>query len=169
MIVSCCNNPFCFECISVSLSHVPKCPMCRKGITTKDFIVLGDDKDTCNCQNSKKEETDEDREKFDNFKLYFKELMKGKNNKVLIFSKYDACFGDIKGFLDNQGIKYAELKGHSSRIRNIVKLYKSDGEDKIDVLLLNAEYFGSGLNLENTTDIYLYHNMGGPYDESGYW
>ena len=30
VIVSCCNNPFCFECISVSLAHQPKCPMCRK-------------------------------------------------------------------------------------------------------------------------------------------
>ena len=39
-------------------------------------------------------------------------------------------------------------------------IYGQNGNDSIDVLLLNAQYFGSGLNLENTTDIFLYHNSG---------
>jgi len=47
-------------------------------------------------------------------------------------------------------------------IRNIVDKYRSNADDRIDVLVLNAKHFGSGLNLENTTDIFLYHNMGGP-------
>lgn len=163
VIVSCCNNPFCFECISLSLSHQPKCPMCREPITPKDFIVLGDSEEDCDCAGSKEEETDEDREKIENFKIYFNETLKEENKKILIFSKYDACFDNIKEFLSSLDVKYSELKGHSSRINNIVKNYKSNSSpDKLDVLLLNAEHFGSGLNLENTTDIFLYHNMGGP-------
>ena len=161
VIVSCCNNPFCFECISISLTHQPKCPMCRQNITPQDFIVLGDStEETCECED--KEETDEDREKIENFKLYFDELMKEENRKVLIFSKYEASFYEIREYLSSKGVRFSELKGHSSRINNIVDSYKSTDSDSIDVLLLNAQYFGSGLNLENTTDIFLYHNMGGP-------
>ena len=48
------------------------------------------------------------------------------------------------------------------KVRNIVDKYRSNADDRIDVLVLNAKHFGSGLNLENTTDIFLYHNMGGP-------
>ena len=114
-------------------------------------------------ETSKEEENDEDREKMENFKIYFKEIMEEENRKILIFSMYDACFEQIKEFLQSESVKYKELKGHSSTINNIVKEYKSiDSPNKVDVLLLNAKHFGSGLNLENTTDILLYHNMGGP-------
>ena len=47
--------------------------------------------------------------------------------------------------------------GTSAHINNTVNKYHN-GE--IQCLLLNARYFGSGLNLENTTDIIIYHKMG---------
>ena len=34
-----------------------------------------------------------------------------------------------------------------------------ESPDKIDVLLLNANYCANGINLENSTDIVLYHSM----------
>ena len=63
--------------------------------------------DKCECD---KEETDEDREKIDNFKIYFNELLKEENRKTLIFSKYEASFSEIKEFLHNSGVKFSELK-----------------------------------------------------------
>ena len=159
VIVSCCNNPFCFECISVSLTHKPVCPMCRTKINTSNIIALDENKVCCEIPNETDDRPDEEREKIDNFKIYFDRVMSEANKKLLIFSKYEASFSDIKEHLVQKDIKFAELKGHPGRIRNIVEQYKSDS-DGINVLLLNAQYFGSGLNLENTTDIFLYHNMG---------
>ncbi len=46
--------------------------------------------------------------------------------------------------------------GTSAHINNVIAKYKA-GE--IKCLLLNARFFGSGLNLENTTDIIIYHRM----------
>ena len=46
--------------------------------------------------------------------------------------------------------------GTSAHINSVVNQYKNG---KIQCLLLNARYFGSGLNLENTTDIIIYHHM----------
>ena len=48
------------------------------------------------------------------------------------------------------------MKGSTGRINNIIEQYKSD---ELDILLLNSRYFGSGLNLENTTDIFMFHKM----------
>ena len=41
----------------------------------------------------------------------------------------------------------------------IFTFYKSFDENKIDVLMLNSKYCASGINLENTTDIVLFHSM----------
>ena len=41
-------------------------------------------------------------------------------------------------------------------INNKILKYK---EDEIDILLLNSKYFGSGLNLENTTYMFLIYKM----------
>lgn len=163
VIVSCCNNPFCFECISISLTHKLVCPMCRASIGTNNIIALDNDiKDEEDEILEENEKQDYDREKIENFKLYFDKLIEQPNKKLLIFSKYEASFGDIKKYIESKNIKFSELKGVAGRITNIVNKYKSFDEDRIDVLLLNAQYFGSGLNLENTSDIFLYHNMGVP-------
>jgi hypothetical protein len=47
--------------------------------------------------------------------------------------------------------------GHTNTINKVINNYKVD--NKLDVLLLNSEFCASGINLENTTDIVLYHSM----------
>ena len=145
----------------MSLSHKPQCPVCRADMTMDDIIAI-DDEDEMSCDKDETEEKDEDREKNDNFKIYFEKIMGQGNKKLLIFSEYERSFNKIKEYLSNANSKFSELKGATTRIDNIVKRFKSEDEDRLDVLLLNAKYFGSGLNLENTTDIILYHKMGDP-------
>ncbi len=94
-------------------------------------------------------------------KFILKKLWEKKNKKLLVFSKYDGSFKQIKDFLNDEGVNFSELKGSSNTISKTIKKYKSIGEsDSLDVILLNAKFFGCGLNLENTTDIFIYHNMG---------
>ena len=38
-LVRCCNNSFCFECISNSLAVSKNCPCCRAVITPDDLII----------------------------------------------------------------------------------------------------------------------------------
>ncbi len=72
VVVACCSNPFCFECISISLSYKPECPMCRTKIVKKDLILLGEEKKT----NKKKIiKGDKFRDKLENFEIYFKKVM----------------------------------------------------------------------------------------------
>ena len=78
---------------------------------------------------------------------------------MLIFSEYDNSFCNIENILKEHGLTYSKIMGQGTHINNTIKKFKSVENDKIDVLLLNSKYFGSGLNLENATDIIIYHNM----------
>ena len=162
VIVTCCNNPFCFECISMSLSHKPQCPVCRADINMSHIIALEEGEPAGSKEEEIKEETDEDREKIDNFKIYFEKIMSQGKKKLLVFSEYERSFNKIKEYLSSTDYKFSELKGATTRIDNIVNKFNIDKDERLDVLLLNAKYFGSGLNLENTTDIIFYHKMGDP-------
>ena len=163
IIVKCCNNPFCLECITMCINHKPNCPLCRKAITQKDIIVLKNKTNEAEKEEEKTEEQDSDRSKLQNLKKYVDKLMaKEKKRKLLIFSEYENSFGDIENYLKEKGYKYSKLKGQTTVINRIVNDYKND---KIDILLLNSKYFGSGLNLENTTDLFMLHKMNKSIDK----
>ena len=50
-----------------------------------------------------------------------------------------------------------DLRCHSfSHIKSIIQDYK---DKKVNILILNAKFFGSGLNLQMTDDIIIYHRM----------
>lgn len=154
IIVKCCSNPYCYECIMMSINHKPNCPLCRKKICKDDIIIL-DNKDKEEIVEESKDE-DSNRTKIENLKKYLDEIYQLGNRKILIFSEYDNTFKDITNYLEEKNYKYSNLKGSTGRITNIIEKYKSD---ELDILLLNSRYFGSGLNLENTTDIFMFHKM----------
>jgi SNF2 family DNA or RNA helicase len=101
--------------------------------------------------------TDKDRTKSENLEFYIEKVMNSEGPKsILIFAEYDKPLLEITDFLNAKGYRYSHLKGSSTRIVNIVEKYK---KNEIDILLLNSKYFGSGLNLENTTHLFMYHKM----------
>ena len=155
IVVKCCNNPFCYECITLSLNSNHSCPLCRTNIKKEDIIILKD-KSEGEDIHEKKIIQDEDRSKLDNLKIYLKDIMKAKYKKILIFSEHEKPLEEIEYYIRTQGYKYSQLKGNSKYIARNVERYK---KNKIDILLLNSKYFGSGLNLENTTHLFMYHKM----------
>ena len=74
------------------------------------------------------------------------------NGRFLIFSEYDNSFGKVSSLLDQENIRWSKLCGSTGHISNIIKSYTNN---QIKVLLLNAKHYGSGLNLQMTTDIIL--------------
>ena len=160
VIVKCCNNPFCYECITLSINSNPSCPLCRTHINNDNLIILKEK--THNCEEIKKTITDEDRTKLENLKIYLKKIMNENHKKILIFSEYEKPLEEIEYFIKSQGYKYNQLKGTSKYIARNVDRYKTN---KIDILLLNSKYFGSGLNLENTTHLIMYHKMSDHLDK----
>jgi hypothetical protein len=159
-LTPCCKNVFCFECLSMTLSQKPKCPMCMADIPNiGDIVILDNDdefKDLHNKtvdNNNHKSLTEMD--KIENFEHIIKNRIND-NSRLLVFSEYDASFSDMLKILDDNQIPYSKIMGTGAHIDSTITKYK---EGKIKCLLLNAKFFGSGLNLENTTDIVIYHRM----------
>ena len=157
VIVTCCGNPFCLECLTLSLSTNQSCPLCRSRITQKDMIVLQEE-DGGGCKCSQVEETDDStRSKLENLEKYLREVMSQEGNKsILIFSEYEKSLQEIEKMLKSNHYHYSQLQGQTSFIQKTVDRFKNN---EIPILLLNSRYFGSGLNLENTTHMFMFHRM----------
>ena len=147
-ITQCCNHKFCLGCLSSWLSSNKNCPLCRTNITTNDLIVITD-----------KESEVKEKKELKGKEYHLSKILENlkPESKVLIFSEYYKSFGVVKNKLDALNIKSSIIKGNS--IDNVIKSYKSTEPDSIKALMLNSRFFGSGLNLENSTDIILYHSM----------
>ena len=63
-------------------------------------------------------------------------------------------FEKVTKLLRETNITFAELKGHSTTISKTIKNFK---EGKIQMLYLNSNYNGAGINLQEATDIIFYH------------
>tara|TARA_B110000261_G_C13050737_1_gene344117 strand:+ start:453 stop:767 length:315 start_codon:yes stop_codon:yes gene_type:complete len=58
--------------------------------------------------------------------------------------------------LEKAQVSFSHLKGNQQQCNYIIEKYKTSD---LDVLLINSKHYGSGLNLENTTDIVLFHKF----------
>ena len=147
VMTPCCNQLFCLECIVRGGNN---CPMCREKIDYKKMNVIDD--------NSKKPKKDENvkehvlRKKIDNLIT----ILTQKKGKFLLFSNYDQTFDNIQTKLLENNITIGKLQGTPSMINNTIKKFD---EGHINVLMLNASNYGSGLNLQMATDIIIYHEL----------
>jgi SNF2 family DNA or RNA helicase len=78
------------------------------------------------------------------------------NKKILIFSNYNETFTIIRRFLEERKHNYLELRGTKEKRDNVIDSYKSGN---VNILLLNTIQSGAGLNLQETSDIILFHRI----------
>jgi len=143
ILTYCCNNLFCIEC----LIKCSSCPLCRTKIEIKKCTVVSENKIT-NSNTYQKLYS-----KIDNL---IKLIQEKPNRKILLFSEYDKTFDNLNDILKNKNITYSRLIGSGITIRNIINKFEA-GE--INILMLNAINYGSGLNLQMATDIIIYHEL----------
>lgn len=155
IIINCCKQLFDFESISkyISSTNNPKCPMCRTKISKNNLILI--DNDHTNINNEKNLEKKLDKQ--DQLDLIFTNNTKS-NARIIIFSEFNNTYENILNIMAKHNINFKEMKGNNNVINHILSWYK-DNENIKKVLFLNARYYGSGLNLENTTDLIIYHKM----------
>jgi SNF2 family DNA or RNA helicase len=153
-INKCCSNAFCFTCIHRWLNTNRTCPLCKSVLNIADIYVVDNE---VNCPLHVEEDPNENstHEKFSklkNLQIILRNRRPG--SKFLIFSNYENTFDKIAEKLQEDNIRHAYLKGNKYQIQSKVREYR---EGDLDILLVNASSYGSGLNLENTTDVVLFH------------
>jgi SNF2 family DNA or RNA helicase len=159
-IVNCCMNPFCFQCISKWVSQKHSCPLCKETINLDKMYVVCEGQALPNIEeviDAREPEPSEAFEKLENLEILFGNInQQHPNNKILVFSTNEGIFNRIQDIIGNAGRTFKMLKGTNMSIANTVESYKN-GE--LNTLIVNPEHYGSGLNLENTTDIIMLHKF----------
>ena len=147
-VVNCCQNIFCLECVSTYIEKIGylKCPLCRSTEIKLNELVIAHEEDIVKEEITKKTK----------IKALKDIMLANKGKKILIFSEYSNSFIDISKLLDELKIKHNLIKGSSSVVTKTLRKFRNSD---INVLLLNSKYHGSGINLENTDIIILYHKM----------
>ena len=143
-----CQNLFCGECLLKWLENHNTCPLCRTNVSFSELIYIKTENDT-------KHEvlTEKPLLKTDQIVNLIKDK---KDGKFLIFSDYDGSFLPVCRILEDHKIKFVTLKGNDKVRSNIINEYKN-GES--NVIFLNSKYDSAGINLQETTDIILYHEI----------
>ena len=145
-----CHNLFCGECILKWLQKNNSCPLCRKIINQDDIIYLTKN----NCDDTPPPIKNE--RKITQIEQVIDIVKNNINGKFLIFSDSDATFNLISNVLENNYIDFKQIKGSARERNSIIQAYKNG---KINVILLNTNNNGTGINFPETTDIIFYHKM----------
>jgi hypothetical protein len=148
--VTCCQNIMCSECISNHIEKIEKkCPICRDKIDMRNIVCINVNTTMPVCDKSKfltKTKSQIIRD------IIIKDLSK----KYIIYSEFSESFDTLKRLLNEQEILYTELKGYKSQKERSLENYRNGS---VNVLLLTTLQYSAGIDLMNTTDILLYHEM----------
>ena len=126
-----------------------QCPVCRSEINSNNILFVNENEN--DNGNRKKEKR---LNKFDQLEILLNSFHE--NDKVLIFSQFDNTFVRIEHICNSLKKKFSYIKGTAPTIQNIVDHYY---HKDLNILLLNAKNYATGMNLENTNHIILFHKM----------
>ena len=138
-ITTCCQTLICENHTDVS------CPICKSDFS-KMYVSIDDIPEYKNS----------DKIKITKIQQTMSIISDANHKKILIFSNFNESFIVIKKYLEEKKIHYLELRGTKEKRDNVIDLYKTG---HVNVLLLNTIHSGAGLNLQETTDIIMYHQL----------
>jgi hypothetical protein len=144
-LTPCCNQLFCAECILTSLVHRPSCPLCRTVIQPKNLKTVK--KNSSNKASN--EETILTKQK-----ALMNLIRDNSGAKILVFSRYENPFDTIQSEIEQLGVKVGQVRGNKYVIDNTISNFS---KGLINVLLVNSNIAGAGLNLEAATHLVLFH------------
>ena len=148
-----CQNIFCGKCLLKWLENKTTCPLCRETIHKNKLIYINTDEEKEEFKTPCIEKVEKLKTKIETIVSIIKEKPEG---KFIIFSAWDQTFLPIRNMLADNNINYIEVKGCiSTRERNIMSFKTGDTR----VIFLNSDNNGSGINLQEASDLIVYHEM----------
>lgn len=157
-VVPCCSNAFCFCCISKWVAASHSCPLCKSALSIGNLLLVGAESTSQLLRLHDDDELDGNvlppkKTKLETLNELLATLPP--NRKIIIFSAYDSSFDSIVPLLRQRLIAFDYLRGPGSP--GTVRRFKEGNQ--LNLLLVNTTHFGSGLNLENTTDVIMFHRF----------
>ena len=139
-VTPCCHQVFCLSCLCQVVQRKQPCPCCRAPLDPANLTTVN---------------THEPVTKPSKTQAAINIILnnpKGRFN----FSNYDSSFNTMTDQLTSKQIKYSFAMGSADHVARIMERFET-GE--INVILLNAMYYGAGLNLQKASDVILFHRL----------
>jgi SNF2 family DNA or RNA helicase len=158
ILLTCCQNMFCGACILQWLQRKSTCPLCRKHTTTENFVHIRND--IRNDDEKKDEKKTSFSPSFPRSRSKINTIIdlimeRGEEGKFIVFSSFDESFDPLCQTLNDHGVSFCQLQGRAeSRAKQIIDFKNGP----LTVLLLNSVHDGAGMNLQESTDVVLYHS-----------
>jgi hypothetical protein len=155
VIVNCCKNMFCFDCLAVSMGELKnnKCPYCTQLINQSDIHIFQSENIKANSKSTHLSNKYKEKDKLD---VLLDLVQNKKNGSFMVFAGFQETFNKIETKLKELGISYHILKGQALTVKKYIDDFK---DKKVRILMLNAQFFGAGMNLQMATDIIIYHRF----------
>jgi len=153
-----CGHRFCRPCLQQALQTVPKCPICRAGVTLQSCIV------TVNAPEEKKE-TEEERygSRFCALLHYIRTTRADDpSSQFVVFSEWAEELQKQQQLLSKY-YRCAQIKGNTAVCQSHVTQFQ---HKEIDVLFLSLQSMASGLNLMVANHVVILTPLGAPYDRA---
>jgi len=163
-----CTHIFCGGCLFKFLNTntlgaiTKRCPDCRADIkSTENLTAIVSIKDVADAAITNDIAVDDKNKSKIGKGILNKEdtlleILKNKpDGKFIVFSRVDVFTNIIKLLVSN-GITFAELKGNTSHMMNVLKDFKNG---IINVILLTTQYAGYGIDINYATDVIIFHSM----------
>jgi DNA repair protein RAD5 len=155
-----CNHMYCGNCVNEMFKNTQqiKCPMCRHPLTRQDInaivdknlnMITGDD------IKKKIETKEEEKVNLTNGGTKINailEYVKACKGKIIVFATEKVTLDLIGDVLEENKIKYVNLKGNAYVVSKQLKRFKNGEEN---VILLSADRANSGTNLIEASHIIL--------------
>lgn len=143
-----CQNIFCGGCILTWLNTKGSCPLCRKTLARCDLVYIDKDKEYVKPVEEEKKMTKEAK--------IIHLIQENKEGRFIVFSDWDESFNAIREVLKANKIDFVEIKGSIATRTNKIEKFRNG---VVNVVFLNSKTDSSGINMQETTDIILYHAM----------
>jgi SNF2 family DNA or RNA helicase len=147
VFITCCQNIFCGNCFFCWMKSKKTCPICRNNVSS-DMITYIQTNNESTLETPKRKKNKQE--------TLLEILESNSQGKYIIFSNYDETFQNIRDLLDDEKISFTEIKGCMETREKQLESFKLGQKN---VLFLNSLTNGAGINIQEATDIILYHKM----------
>jgi SNF2 family DNA or RNA helicase len=156
VMVPCCQHIFCGACVIDWVRAKGTCITCRTPLSLNMLVYVNETESEERIATSVQRE-ERPKTKQEMIVTLIKDIVeKNSDAKIIVFSEYDETFTMIKEVLAQSNLSFKECKGNVKTREKVLRNFRIGN---VPILFLNAQYNGAGINLQETTDIILYHEM----------
>lgn len=145
----CCSLLCHKECMEKWLQKTPRCPRCCKECKIDEEYLLPDVEPVTPLAPPNPLQ-----DKMEEFALVLEKETKRPNYRILIFTDMTGTFLKVIHVLKKHGLDYGEIEGNQYTMDGAMADYKTG---KRPILLVDAQSYGAGMNMEMTTSVIIMH------------